>query len=64
MKKLWAWFCRSQEERANREVLSRLDSRALKDIGLESWNNELAERVHSHRQRELLRLAAMRIGAY
>ena len=64
MRKLWAWFRRSQEERANREALSRLDRHALKDIGLESWNSAFAERVHSRRQRQLLRLAAMRIGAY
>jgi uncharacterized protein YjiS (DUF1127 family) len=64
MKKLWTWFRRSQEERANREALSRLDTHALKDIGLESWNSELAERVHARRQRQVLRLAAARIGAY
>ena len=64
MRKLWGWFRRAQQERADREALMRLDTYALKDIGLESWNNELAERVHSHRQRQVLRLAAMRIGAY
>lgn len=64
MSKLWAWFRRSQEERANREALARLDAFALKDIGLESWNGELAERIHATRQRQVLRLAAARIGAY
>ena len=64
MRKLWAWFRRSQEQRANREALSRLDALALKDIGLESWNGELAARLHATRQRQMLRLAAARIGAY
>jgi hypothetical protein len=41
-----------------------LDSRTLKDIGLESWNAHLAERVHVHRERKLLRVAASRIGVY
>jgi len=64
MRKLLAGLQRLMEERANREALSRLDAHALKDIGLESWHSELAERVHARRQRQMLRLAAARIGAY
>jgi uncharacterized protein YjiS (DUF1127 family) len=55
---------RVQQARADRELLARLDSRTLKDIGLESWNAHLAERVHVHRERKLLRVAASRIGVY
>jgi uncharacterized protein YjiS (DUF1127 family) len=55
---------RAQQERADREILSRLDSRTLRDIGIDSWNAHLAERVEVQRQRRLLRLAASRIGAY
>lgn len=60
MEKLRAWW----KKRTDREVLARLDARGLKDIGLESWNGALAERVHAHRQRQLLRIAAARIGAW
>jgi hypothetical protein len=64
MRKLWGWFRRVQQERADREALMRLDTYALKDIGLESWNSALAERLVARRQRQALRLAAARIGAY
>jgi hypothetical protein len=60
MRKLLAWWRR----RADREALTRLDAHSLRDVGLESWNGLLAERLHARRQREVLRLAAARIGAY
>ena len=55
---------RAQRARADREILARLDSRTLRDIGLDSWNVHLAERVEVQRQRQLLRLAATRVGMY
>ena len=55
---------RVQQARADREILARLDSRTLRDIGLDSWNAHLAERVDVQRQRQLLRLAATRVGMY
>jgi len=57
-------FVQARQRRAAREVLMHLDAHTLKDIGVESWNSELGERVHAHRQRQWLRLAAARIGAY
>jgi len=71
MRKLLAWWPqfyealkRAQQARADREILARLDARSLRDIGLESWDAQLSERVEVRRQRNLLRLAASRIGAY
>ena len=55
---------RSRQARVDREILARLDSRTLRDIGLASWNAHLAERVEAQRQRQLLRLAAARIGLF
>jgi len=55
---------RAQQARADREILLRLDAHALRDIGLDSWNPHLAERVELQRQQRLLRLAAARIGTY
>lgn len=55
---------RANQARADREILARLDSRTLRDIGLQSWNAELADRFEMERQRRLLRLAAARIGVY
>jgi uncharacterized protein YjiS (DUF1127 family) len=55
---------RAHQARADREILARLDSRTLRDIGLDSWNARLAERVEVQRQHRLLRLAAARIGMY
>jgi len=57
-------FVQARERRAAREVLMHLDAHALKDIGIESWNSEIAQRAHAHQQRQWLRLAAARIGAY
>jgi len=57
-------FQRVQQARADREILARLDSRTLRDVGLDSWNAHLAERMEVQRQRQLLRLAAARIGMY
>lgn len=71
MSKTSAWwrrvyeaFQRAQQARADREVLARLDARALRDIGLDSWNVHLAERVEVERERRLLRLAAGRLGTF
>jgi len=78
MRKMLAWWIRlhrkgaaiyeaiqhAQRAHADREVLARLDSRTLRDIGLDSWNVHLAERVEAQRQRQLRRLAAARIGTY
>jgi uncharacterized protein YjiS (DUF1127 family) len=55
---------RAHQARADREFLARLDSRTLRDIGLDSWNAHLAERVEVQRERQLLRLAATRVGMY
>jgi len=63
-RQLYQAFQRAQQARADREILARLDSRTLRDIGLDSWNARLAERVEVQRQQRLLRLAAARIGMY
>jgi len=55
---------RAQQARADLETLARLDARALRDIGFDSWNAHLVERVELQRQHRLLRLAAARIGIY
>jgi uncharacterized protein YjiS (DUF1127 family) len=57
-------FVQARQRRAAREVLMHLDAHTLKDIGVESWNSELAAQVHARRQQHSLRLAAARIGAY
>ena len=57
-------FVQARQQRAAREVLLHLDAHALKDIGVESWNSDLAAQVHARRQQHSLRLAAARIGAY
>jgi len=71
MKTLRAWWLgvyeamqRAQQARADREILARLDARALRDIGFDSWNAHLVERVELQRQHRLLRLAGARIGTY
>jgi uncharacterized protein YjiS (DUF1127 family) len=62
---LWfAAFTRAQRARADRYVLEHLDTHTLRDIGLESWNPELAERVAQRRRRQQIRLAAAHIGLY
>ena len=55
---------RSRQARIDRDILARLDARTLRDIGLQSWNAEVGQRLEAERQRRLLRLAAARIGAY
>ena len=55
---------RVQQARADREVLARLDPHSLRDIGIDSWNAQHAERLEARRQRRLSRLAALRIGGY
>jgi hypothetical protein len=57
-------FIEARQRRAAREVLQHLDAHTLKDIGIESWNSELAGQAHAYRQRQWLRMAAARIGAY
>lgn len=57
-------FQRAQRARADSEILARLDARSLRDIGVDSWNTHLAERVEVRRQHRLLRLAASRVGIY
>jgi hypothetical protein len=64
LKRWYQDFVEARRQRAAREVLLHLDAHTLKDIGVESWNGELAARAHAYRQRESLRLAAARIGAY
>ena len=64
IRKGWEAIQRVQQARADREILARLDSRTLRDIGLDSQNAHLAERVEVERQYRLLRLAASRIGMY
>jgi uncharacterized protein YjiS (DUF1127 family) len=54
----------ARREEAQARLLARLDSRTLKDIGLEPQHgSSLAERVHAHRRRELLRTLAGRLGS-
>ena len=55
---------RANQARANREVLARIGAHSLRDIGLQSWNADLANRLAAKRQQRLLRLAASRIGTY
>ena len=64
MRKLLAMWMKAQQARADREVLARLGAHTLTDIGLETWNGTLAERLHADRQRQILRIVAGRIGAY
>jgi hypothetical protein len=58
MRKFMAWWIRLHRSGAPG------DTRTLRDIGLESWNSELAQRVHAQRQLAALRHAAAQIGAY
>jgi hypothetical protein len=56
-------FMEARREDAQARLLAQLDSRILKDIGLEPHHgSSLAERVHEHRRRELLRTLAGRLG--
>ena len=50
-------------ERFLAEELSHLDTRTLKDIGLESWRSALGARVERHRM-DTLRWSAARLGMY
>ena len=60
MRKLLGWW----QARIDRERLARLDAHTLRDIGLESWNSEIGRHADQNRERTLMRLAAMRFGAY
>ena len=62
--RIYAAIQRARQVRADRESLARLDAYTLRDIGIESWNAQLAERLEAQRQRRLLRLAALRVGVY
>ena len=68
MRKLFAGWIEALKHvlqaRVDREVLARLDARTLRDIGIEAWNSELAQRTDRQRERSLMRLAASRFGAY
>lgn len=56
-------FMQARREEAQARLLAQLDSRTLKDIGMEPHHGSaLAERVHAHRRRELLRTLAGRLG--
>jgi len=55
---------RANQARADQEILARLDAHTLRDLGIESWNAQLVERLEVERQRRLSRLAALRIGVY
>jgi hypothetical protein len=56
-------FMQARREEAQARLLAQLDSRTLKDIGMEPHHGSaLAERVHAHRRRELLRTLASRLG--
>jgi hypothetical protein len=61
---IYARMVRLQKARADRFILERLDGHTLRDIGFESWNSELAERVTERRRREQVRLVAAHIGLY
>jgi len=61
---IYARMVQLQKERANRYVLERLDAHTLRDIGLEAWNSELAERAADRRRRAQVRLVAAHIGLY
>jgi hypothetical protein len=57
-------FMQSRREEAQARLLAQLDSRTLKDIGMQPHHGSaLAERVHEHRRRELLRILAGRLGS-
>jgi len=60
----FAAYMKAQKARADLYVLERLDRHSLRDIGLESWNSELAERVAERRRHERVRHAAAHIGCY
>jgi hypothetical protein len=56
-------FMQARREDAQARLLAQLDSRILKDIGLEPHHgSSLAARVHEHRRREVLRTLAGRLG--
>ena len=57
-------YLQARREEAQARLLAQLDSRMLKDIGMEPHHGgALAERVHAHRRRELLRTLAGRLGS-
>jgi hypothetical protein len=64
MRNLFAAFMRARQAQADRAVLEQLDARTLRDVGLEAWNSVLAERLESHRQRQILRLATAHFGRF
>ncbi|HWA36615.1 MAG TPA: DUF1127 domain-containing protein [Burkholderiales bacterium] len=54
LKQIWAAIVAAQARRAQAQVLAHLDARTLKDIGLESWNPDLARRIDSMRRQDAL----------
>jgi hypothetical protein len=56
-------FLQARREATAARMLAQLDPRILKDIGMEPHHGSaLAERVHEHRRREVLRTLAGRLG--
>lgn len=56
-------FMQARREEVSAQMLAQLDSRILKDIGMEPHHgSSLAERVHAHRRHEVLRTLASRLG--
>jgi hypothetical protein len=56
-------FVQARREAAAARMLAQLDTRILKDIGMEPHHGSaLAERVHAHRRREILRILAGRLA--
>jgi hypothetical protein len=56
-------YIQARREEAAARMLAQLDTRILKDIGMEPHHGSaLAERVHAHRRREILRILAGRLG--
>jgi len=64
LRRAYEAFQRVQQARADREILARLDARSLRDIGLETSDSDLAQRVQAQRHAVRVRLAAARIGAF
>jgi hypothetical protein len=54
LKKAWQAMAAAQARRAQATVLAHLDARTLKDIGLESWNPDLAGRMRALQRQDML----------
>ena len=55
---VWNAMVRASErrwmQRATYRSLRHLDSRALRDIGIEAWNSDLARRLEARQRHEML----------